>query len=165
MWGIWAAQLDGDHTPRPVLRDKFDDYIPALSPDGRWLAYASNASGRYEVYVRPFPGPGAPMQVSEDGGTEPMWAPDGHRLFYRAGHRLLAATLAFTTGAAPGGAVAARQSLFADTFDGEMPHSNYDVTRDGAHFVMVAVGAATERETVIVLDWFPELRARLAAAR
>ena len=156
-WGIWFARLDEDRRPRPLLREPFDDYMPAVSPDGRWLAYASNASGRYEVYVRPFAGAGAPVQVSEGGGTEPVWSRDG-RLFYRGGRQLLAATVA------PGAAfaVTAREPLFADAFDGEMPHSNYDITPDGRRLVMIAAEASSGIETVVVVNWLPELRARLA---
>ncbi|HEX8362335.1 MAG TPA: protein kinase, partial [Longimicrobium sp.] len=77
-WGIWAAPAAGGE-PRPVVAERFDAFMPALSPDGRWLAYAANPSGRHEVYLRPFPGPGAAVQVSDGGGTEPAWSRDGRR--------------------------------------------------------------------------------------
>ncbi|MEP6732923.1 MAG: protein kinase [bacterium] len=158
-WSIWDAPMNGAHTPRPLVKSKSDSYMPAVSPDNNWLAFASNVSGRYEVYVQPFPGPGAPVQVSDSGGGEPVWSPDGRRLFYRGDGRLIETLLTF----APRVAVSARKSLFSDTFDGYMPHANYDVLRDGKHFVMV--GTNSGPETVVTLDWLPELRARLAAAR
>lgn len=165
-WGIWSAPLGGDCAaparcaPRPLVAERFDAYMPAVSPDGRWLAYAANASGRYEVYVRPYPGPGAPVQVSDGGGTEPAWAPDGRRLFYRGDRRMLAATLITR----PAFAVAARATLFTDAFDGDMPmpHRNYDVTRDGRHVVAIAAAGDAAPETVVVIGWRAELRARLA---
>ena len=64
-------------TPQLFLANQFDNHSPSMSPDGRWVAYVSNESGRLEVYVRPFPGPGGRWQVSLDGGSEPLWAPSG----------------------------------------------------------------------------------------
>jgi Tol biopolymer transport system component/tRNA A-37 threonylcarbamoyl transferase component Bud32 len=161
-WGIWTASIDerGDRTPRAIVNDRFDNYMPAMSPDGNWLAYASNASGRYEVYVRPFPGPGAAVQISDIGAIEPVWSKDGRGLYYRAGQRLVSAALAFS----PRLVVASRQLMFGDAFDSDMPHANYDVTRDGKAFVMIG-GAVTGSEAVVTLDWLSELRAKLAAAQ
>ncbi len=70
--------------------------MPRLSPDGHWLAYQSSESGRYEIYVRPFPGAGARVQVSTDGGSEPLWAPSGRTLYHRRGADLVAVVV--TTG-------------------------------------------------------------------
>jgi serine/threonine-protein kinase len=86
----------GDTTTTPLMADAaFAEINPALSPDGRWLAYASNESGRFEVYVRPFPDVNARrVQVSQAGGTEPRWAHSGRELFFRNGaHALVAATV------------------------------------------------------------------------
>jgi serine/threonine-protein kinase len=161
-WGIWRAPMDGSGPPRPVVVEGFDAFMPALSPDGRRLAYAANASGRHEVYVRPYPGPGAAVQVSETGGTEPAWSRDGRRLFFRGDRRMHSATLA----APPALAVAGRATLFTEAFDGDMPmpHRNYDVSPDGREFVMIAAAPDARPETVVVLGWLGELRARLAGA-
>jgi serine/threonine protein kinase len=159
--GIWSASVNGDRTPRPLVKDQFDDYMPAISPDGKWLAYVSNASGRYEVYVRPYVGTGAPVQVSELGGTEPVWSPDGSRLVYRGERRFLAVTVS----TAPTFAVKSRERLFADSFLGEMPHSNFDITRDGKGVVTIASRTEGGQETIIVLNWLTELRRRLASAQ
>ena len=161
-WGIWSAPMDGSGRPRPVVVEGFDAFMPALSPDGRRLAYAANASGRHEVYVRPYPGPGAAVQVSEAGGTEPAWSRDGRRLFFRGDRRMHAATLATR----PALAVTGRATLFTEAFDGDMPmpHRNYDVAPDGREFVMIAAVPDARPETVVVLGWLGELRARLAAA-
>ena len=156
VWSIWSAPLAGDRTPRVVVRERFDNYLPALSPDGRWLAYASNASGRHEVYVRAYPGPAAAVQISTEGGIEPRWAPDGRRLFYRGAGRIVAATVR----ARPTFEVLSRAPLLADRYDGDMPHTNYDVTPDGRRFVLVASDTAAG-SAVVVVNWLTELRARL----
>jgi serine/threonine-protein kinase len=158
---IWAARLDGNPASRPVVRERFDNRTPAISPDGRWLAYVSNASGRDEVYVRPFPENGAALQVSTAGGTEPLWSPDGERLFYRTERELFAARVSLTpTFEVKGGA-----PLFVDDFMRANPQRNYDVTRDG-RFVMVGDTVAPKApDQVVVLNWLTEFRARLRAAR
>ncbi|HEY0777043.1 MAG TPA: protein kinase [Gemmatirosa sp.] len=167
VWSIWSTALDGDsaaHTVRPVLTGPHDFYMPAISPDGRWLAYVSTESGRDEVYVRPFPGPGAAVRVSDGGGVEPLWGPGGRRLFYRAAGQFVAASVARGAGAAPSFVVADRTPLFRDTFDGSMPHANYAVAADGRHFVMLG-GAARAPDAVLVANWLPEVRALLAGRK
>ena len=74
--------LTGNRQPRPIVQTRFNEAYPDFSPDGHWLAYASNESGRTEVYVQPYPGPGPRQQVSTDGGTGPAWSRDGRELFY-----------------------------------------------------------------------------------
>ena len=81
-YDIWTLSLEGDRRPHPFLQTPFNEQYPDLSPDGRWLAYVSNQSGRVEVYVQPYPGPGARQQISVDGGTAPAWSRDGRELFY-----------------------------------------------------------------------------------
>ncbi|MEO7520416.1 MAG: hypothetical protein ABIW79_01240, partial [Gemmatimonas sp.] len=160
VWSIWTATMSGDRTPRPVLKEPFDNYMPTLSPDSRWLAYVSMSSGVHEIYVRPYPGPGAAVQVSRNGGTEPVWSRDGTRLFYRNGDQMLATTI--TT--APTLAVAAPDSLFRHRYEGEMPHANFAVTDDGA-FIMIGAAVGGEPDMVIVVNWLAELRSRIAARR
>ena len=84
--------LEGERQPQPFLRTPFDEFAPMFSPDGRWLAYLSDESGRLEVYVQPYPGPGGKWQISTEGGAEPVWARDGQELFYRSinGDRMMA---------------------------------------------------------------------------
>ena len=162
VWGVWSAAMTGDRTPRPIVVGKYDAFMPALSPDGRWLAYATNESGRYEIYVRPYPVPGAVVQVSQDGGTEPAWSADGHRLYFRDGRRMLVAQVHTE----PTVTITDRHVLFSDSFDGDMPmpHRNYDITRDGRHFVMLAATPGKEPQTIVVLNWLTDFRARIAAA-
>jgi serine/threonine-protein kinase len=82
-WGdLWVLSLE-DSVARPFLQTPAEEFMPEFSPDGNWMAYVSDASGRWEVYVQPYPGPGGVMPVSTEGGTEPLWAPSGRELFYR----------------------------------------------------------------------------------
>jgi len=81
-YDIWVLRLK-DHKAEPFLRTPFNESVPSFSPDGRWLAYISDESGHFEVYVQPYPGPGGKRQISTDGGTEPVWNPNGRELFYR----------------------------------------------------------------------------------
>ncbi len=157
LWRLTRTQA-GQWQGAPLFESNFNVEDPRLSPDGRWLAYDSDETGRSEVYVRPFPGPGGRVQVSARGGAFPMWSPDGRRLYYQPparGGRLRVASLSFT----PALAVRARGDGFAES-DGP---GEIDLRPDGKGFV--AVRAATpSREAIVVLNWREELRRKLAAA-
>src|SRR5688500_19549818 len=87
------ARWDSLQALRPLVTSTHVEAAPALSPDGKLLAYASDETGRFEVYVQPIPGPGARVQVSAVGGWEPVWAANGKELFYRTGIHMMSATL------------------------------------------------------------------------
>ena len=159
-WSIWRAPAEPTAPAIPVVQGAQDAFMPDVSADGHWLAYAASESGRYEVFLKPFPGSGAAVQVSLGGGTEPAWSPDGRTIFYRADRRMMAADL---TAGVPR-TVIRRRMLFADTFDGDMPmpHRNYDVMPDGRRFVMIAPNDDRAPETIVVLNWLNELRAKVA---
>ncbi|MDQ8165357.1 MAG: hypothetical protein P3A28_06320, partial [Gemmatimonadota bacterium] len=110
------------------------------------------------VYVRPFPGPGGRVQVSAGAGTEPVWSPDGKRIYYIAGRDLIAANVAagstFTVGA--------REVLFSDDFVPGSIHANYDVSRDGTSFLMAMAKDQASSFTVVV-NWLQDVKRRLAA--
>jgi serine/threonine-protein kinase len=137
-----------------------NELAPRFSTDGRWLAYASNESGRYEVYVRPFPGPGGRIQVSAGGGSEPVWSPDGRRLYYRLGRALLSADL--TESASGELRVASRTRLFEDEFYGadreDALEATYDVSPDGTRFLFARAKGGAVPEIVIWTDWLGEVR-------
>ena len=85
---IYVFSTDGDRRPRPLVQTKFDEGSPKFSPDGKWVAYCSNESGQKEVYVTPYPGPGAKLQVSNAGGSDPVWRRKGGELYYREGDNM-----------------------------------------------------------------------------
>ena len=134
-----------------------------FSPDGRWLAYTSNETGRDEVYVQAFPGPGGKRQVSTHGGIEPVWAQSGTELFYRNGDEMFA--VAVEDG--PGLVMGPASKLFEGAYDvGGLPEfafamafANYDVFPDGREFIMVRTeGEAEPTEVRVVVNWFEELK-------
>jgi len=133
------------------------DITPALSPDGRWLAYVSDQSGRPEVYVRPFPpaSSGAVWQVSTEGGTEPLWAHSGHELFYKESNWLVAADVR----TAPAFAVAARRRLFSVAgFNNNTYHRRYAVLPGDQQFLVDrSAGFGAAPRAVVVLDWMAGL--------
>ncbi|MEP7324598.1 MAG: protein kinase [Gemmatimonadota bacterium] len=143
----------------PLVATRFEEASPAVSPDGRWLAFTSDQSGRSEVYLRPLVGEGDQVQVSVGGGIEPVWNRNGRELFYRAGPGagpdLTAAALAFT----PTVRVTGRTTLFsvAGMATGA-PHVNYDVSPDGQTFVMVGFNQAAR---IVIIQNLPALIAKL----
>ena len=87
---LWVRAFNGTQAPHPFLRTRSTEVGAKFSPDGRWIAYVSDESGQYEVYVRPYPGPGGKWQVSTQGGGEAIWSPVGNELFYRNGSKWMA---------------------------------------------------------------------------
>ncbi len=147
----------------PLVATEFQETAPAVSPDGRWLAYVSNETGGSEVYVRPFPNVAdGRWLVSTSGGSEPVWAHSGRELFYRDGaQRLVAVEVlpgeAFVTGA--------QRTLFdAQAYRADIYHQMYDVTPDGQRFVMIRVlggDAADDLQLIVVENFFEELKAKV----
>ncbi len=189
-WDIPTSwSLDGRYLAFTATRDGSPDHIDLLptsgarepiafsttpasetaamfSPDGRWLAYMSDDSGRDEIYVRPFPGPGERIQMSTEGGVEPLWARDGHELFYREGNKMMVVRV--TAGASL--AASAPKPLFEGRFQKTQRGAsvaNYDVSPDGRRFVMVRrKNLATPTAIDVVFNWPEALQARaLGAAR
>jgi len=158
---ICVLNLKGERKSRPFLQTPANESGGMFSPDGRWLAYQSDESGRWEVYVRPYPGPGGKVQISTEGGTEPMWARNGRELFYRNGDKMMASAVQIK----PTFAAAKPKLLFVRHYEAT-PQSflaNYDVSPDGQRFLMIK---ASEQESAatqinVVLNWSDELR-RLA---
>ena len=138
-----------------VVASRFEEQYPAISADGKWIAYTSDQSGTTEVYARSLAPSGDQVQVSLAGGTEPMWGPSGRELFYRApgsgGVHLMSASMQLN----PTLTVTERRRLF-DVSDivTAAPHSNYDVSPDGRTFAMVRQNPATR---IMVIQNFPAL--------
>ncbi len=157
---LGVLTLGEDREEQPLLASPFNEQYAALSPDGRWLAYSSDETGRDEVYIRPFPDGGAKVLVSLNGGREPMWAPAGDILYY-IGEQSGAPFLMQASVAARGTdfVVRDRTALFdVSEFEPASPHANYDVSPDGTRFAMVHQGQLDE--IVIVLNWTEEVRRR-----
>jgi hypothetical protein len=157
---LWALPLDGDKTPFPVVRTRFVEPYGQFSPDGRWVAYQSNESGRAEVYVQPFPGPGARIPISTHGGAQMRWRRDGKELFYLAlDGRLMAVPIRPGPHAAlePGEPV----PLFAARV-GEGPlqsgyNPSYDISPDGQRFLMRPITADAHVPAItVILNWPPK---------
>ena len=148
----------GDSAARPLLETPAAEMNGAVSPDGRWLAWNSNATGSAEVYVRPYPGGGATTVVSTRGGVEPRWSRDGRELYYREGTRIMAVSVragsTFTAEGAP-------RVLFDGDYDFSQD-ANWDVG-PGPTFIMVRGDPATHGRLLVVLDWFSELAAARGA--
>jgi serine/threonine-protein kinase len=157
---IWLLSLEGDRKPKPFLRTASNEFGPVFSPDGRWLAYVSDESGRPEIYVQPFSGPGAKWQISTEGGTEPTWARNGRELFYRNGDKLMMAAVETK----PVFSAAKPILLFEGHYEiGLSGVEDYDVAPDGQRFLMIKTVAqeAPPTHVNVVLNWSDELR-RLA---
>lgn len=158
-YGVSFDSLEDFSAPRPfVSTASYREFMPSVSLDGRWLAHVSDETGASEVYVRAFPGPGARYLVSAGGGSEPRWAPDGRRLFYRSGRAMIAARVSTV----PRFAVTGRDVLFEGDYVTGASHQNYDVTHDGREFLMMQREAG--EEVIMALNWFTELRARTGAS-
>ncbi|HEX9164571.1 MAG TPA: hypothetical protein VF862_01570, partial [Gemmatimonadales bacterium] len=161
---VSARRAIGDTTRVEIAGGPSDAYSPALSPDGRWLAYVSAESGQEEVYVRPFPNAAdARWQVSVGGGTGPAWAHSGREMFYVNRERKLIAVEVFP-GAAFRTGTAHELFPLGRLFDTPF-HRGYDVTPDDRGFIMLEAGevASTTRDTYlnVTLNWFDEVRAAM----
>jgi len=155
---IMALSLDGGDE-QVLLESPADERNPSVSPDGRWLAYASNESGRFEVYVRPFPESGGKWQVSVEGGTSPRWSPDGMELYFAQGDRISVVQVdtlggGFRTGR-PQTVVEVPVTMTAESI-------NYDIL-DKERLVLVepAGDESAPKSVTVVVNWLDELRHRV----
>ena len=128
----------------------------SLSPDGRWLAYASSATGNSEIWVQPYPGPGAAVRVSPRGGREPVWARNGRELFYRAGDALMSVAVPSTRPLQLG-----ERARLLDVSDFEPQYfRELAVGADGRFLLLRADPASRPTRLDVIVDWFPELTAK-----
>jgi serine/threonine-protein kinase len=170
---IWilTRRHDGPITAKPWRTTHSRDQHADWSPDGQWIAYTSNESGRAEVYLQPYPGPGPRIPVSRDGGTTPVWSRNGRELFYLTSQGTSVGVGTYTMMAAPitlgpPVTVGMPQKLFEGRFLISATGRGYDVTPDGRRFVMVQPRqelAMPATEVVIVQNWLEELKARVPA--
>ena len=153
-----------DGNPQPFLRTPSLETAPRFSPDGRFIAYASDESGRIEIYVRSYPGPGGKWQISSEGGSEPVWNPKGRELFYRAGNKMMAVDVTVQ----PTFSAGKPRTLFEGPYL-PTPRSfpDYDVSPDGQRFLMLKPSEQTSSLTqiVVVQNWFEELKQKVPAGK
>ena len=164
--GVFRLALDTAHasTFEPLLDVRMVERDPQFAPNGRWIAYQSNRSGRREVWVAPHPNPGRRWrQVSIDGGAQPRWSAIGRELFYRGRNSMMAVAIDTATSFQSG--------TPALLFEGNY-HDDYDVAPDGTRFLMIKPDPSaarsnsdSDRELHIVVNWFEELRRRVPFQR
>jgi serine/threonine-protein kinase len=161
---IWVLRAS-DRNASPFLRTAANESAPSFSPDGRWLAYVSDESGRYEVYVQSYPGPGGKWQASLEGGTEPLWNRNGRELFYRSGSKMMEVEIRTQ----PSFVLGIRRMLFegAQYMSPMGPYSypfpNYDVSLDGQRFLMVT--KENKPQINVVVNWFEELNRSVSTGK
>jgi Tol biopolymer transport system component len=155
---IWALPLGGTRTPFAVVQTEFNEQWPQFSPDGKWIAYQSDKTGRFEIYVQPFPGPGGAIPVSTGGGAQVRWNPTGKELFYVApDDRLMAVPIRVTSD----GKIAEAGTplpLFATNASNaeDQARQHYMVSRDGQSFVVQSVPEeAAGPPITVMLNWKP----------
>jgi hypothetical protein len=157
---IWILNENG--AVEPLLESPANERSAMFSPDGKWIAYVSDESGRDEVYVRPFPGTaGGRRRISSNGGREPVWSPDGKELFYRVGNRMMSVAVETT----PTFTHRTPVELFEGEYIGALNVSAYDIHPDGDRFLMVALGEAetgpSNPQINVVLNWSEEVKERV----
>jgi Tol biopolymer transport system component len=156
---IVYRRMSGDTALEPLVVSPFNDYAPRVSPDGKWIAYSSDASGTDQIYVTPLPGPGPHYQVSTSGGLQPVWSRDGRKLFFTHADQLQAATVTLSPFQ-----VTSRETLPITGIGGSRVHANYDVSPDGQHFV-VFKRSGPSTSAIVVYDWMSEVRGRMSVKR
>jgi serine/threonine-protein kinase len=167
LWTLPVDVGDADHPkpqkPEPFLHTQFNERYPAVSPDGGWIAYRSDETGRDEIYVQPFPGPGAKWQISSDGGTVPVWSRNGRELFFESPERRIV-VVAYTAKA--DSFVPDKPKVWSDQQLHDVGgNPNYDLAPDGKQFaIFPELKAPTEEKgdvhVTFLLNFFDELRRR-----
>ena len=156
----WAP-VDNPGAAQPWLVSPFSKRSPAISPDGHWLAYTSDESGKEEVYVGAFPGRTGRLQISAAGGTSPRWGTNGGEILYRVGDSLI--SVAVRTH--PAFEILRRSVVFVRSYPQlDVNHANWDVSRDGSRFLFIKAESASP-DIVMVLNWPEELRRRAPRPR
>ena len=158
---LWTVQLHGAPAPTRYFANGFNLAHPTLSPDGRWMAYDSDESGRVEVYAQSFPDPSIKRwKISPAGGSEPMWTRNGQELVFRTGDSVMAVGVDLQRSRS-GQPVALFVGRYPDNPGWTRPRS-YDASRDGERFLMLRLPPVEASPRIkVVLNWFDELRAKV----
>jgi len=160
---IGVIPFEAPDSVRMLFTERYHETQPVLSPDGQWIAYVSDETGRLEVYVRSYPELEGKWQISTEDGDEPLWSHDGRRLYFRSGNRMMAVGVETDGGFRPG----AVSVLFSGNYVKSIDVRNYELSPDGERFLMIKEGEADDdgggppTELIVVENWFEELN-RLA---
>jgi serine/threonine protein kinase len=161
---VWMVPVDGDHKPQTLVQGPFNAGGARFSPDGHWVAYVSDESGRNEVYVRPYPQAGARVQISADGGSQPVWSRNGRELFFRQGEALVAVNVTLEPNFTAGKPLIVFSRSWPEDPSGHAYDliADYDVSADGQKFVMPKYkpDASNIPNARVILSWFDELKRR-----
>jgi len=157
LWSIWVLPIDESLEPYQFLATEFSDGTARFSPDNRWVVYVSDISGRQEIYMRPFPGPGAVRQISTSGGDEPVWSPDGSEIYFvDPANNLKAARIRTIDDRVE---VVSVRDLFSTNKVNLFSNALYDITPDGQRFIIVSTGGQAESlPLTFVVNWDGEVR-------
>ena len=145
---LWRLPLAGERKPQPLLQTKFNEASGQVSPDGNWLAYASNEEGNLEIYVTQFPQPARSWRISTSGGNRPSWRGDGKELYFVAGNKLMAASVTLGTEVQ----ASTPQPLF------EIEGTNYALSKDGQRFLVPVVTEKAPPPINVVQNWTADLK-------
>ncbi len=151
-WDLMILPMSGDRKPVGFLQTTFNEWIGRFSPDARWVAYQSDESGRYEIYVRPVQGQSGKWQVSTSGGESPFWSHDGRKLFYTSGAKLMTVDV---IGSSASFQVGTPRAMFDLEVGGK--RDMMDVTADGHRFLMKVTPGETTTPITLVTNWDKEL--------
>ena len=143
--------MEGYRKPRPFLKTPYSEDFGVISPYGKWLAYESNETGKYEVFVQPFPAGGRKWQVSTEGGRWPRWSRDGRSLFYRNRNAMMSVSVQLESGS-----VAKPKSLFEGSYE-----LIYEVAPDGRFMMMPIYQESAPTEMNLIVNWRDELGRRV----
>jgi Tol biopolymer transport system component len=150
---LWALSMTGERRASAFATEATVQENSRFSPDARWIAYASDESGRFEIYIRPFPGPGGQWQVSTAGGSHPRWRRDGREIFYLSSdNRIMAVPLSLGAASLQAGSPV---PLFPVRLQKVSPEDSiYEVSADGQRFLVNSVsGEEPARTLTLLTDW------------
>jgi serine/threonine-protein kinase len=165
---VIALAMEGEREIKPLLQGEYAELQPQMSPDGQWIAYSSDESGEFEIYVRPFPEVSTRrIKVSTSGGYSPLWSPDGQKLFYRNGNTVMVVTVEREPSFGFGTPAILFSGTYAAPETGDLSRQTmWDIHPEGKRFLMIKPFGATDEESVaedrpkiiVVTNWFEELK-------
>ncbi len=168
---IGTLSMEGKREMKELLQEKHSELEPQISPDGRYIAYQSDESGKAEIYVRSFPDVNkGKWQVSSGGGGSPLWSPDGRELFYRSGNATMAVEVETDPTFKRGNPKTLFQGVYSSTVLQKIVITSWDINPDGKKFLMIKPAASTaaaptaaspQPKIIVVVNWFEELKQRV----